>query len=117
MKLTERKDFTRLSEAYKRFESLPLAERQEPEPEPVQDPRDPWLNGKEIAVRLTRFLIVCMRTFGGKAVDLVFATELFALNVHNANDLPLTPAARDAARKAAYDYYVASLPHVPEKNE
>jgi hypothetical protein len=60
------------------------------------------------------FLLMCMER-NARPETMLYAAELFVLNVVNAEDCPLPPAQRTAARKRAYDYYVASLPKIPSR--
>lgn len=74
---------------------------------------DSFPNALEPTQRLVKFFSLLCHDFklGPKAG--VFMMELASLNVLNAEDIPLTAAEIEAARKAAFEYYAqvrAALP-------
>ena len=106
------RDFERLQAVYDKLDQSALGERPDI-PKLRQATGDPDLDAKLIVQDLMQFfLLMCMERSASPAT-MLYAAELFALNVTNAEDCPLPPAQRNAARKRAYDYYVSSLPKVP----
>lgn len=101
-----------LQKAYDKVASVVGLGRGE-DPEDVvaqQSRRDPWAWGIFASMRFTGFLKLLNRE--NAAVDvrqLIFALELTALNWYNAVGMPITPDQIKAARKAAYDHYVANI--------
>jgi hypothetical protein len=115
-----RKDLDALETIYKRFETegvyeIPKSPAEPPLVPPSGYEEDPWYIGKEIAVRITRFVALCAPSFQATPDQIFFATELAALNVFNAQDAPIPEVRREAARQAAYDYYTQSLAKIPDK--
>lgn len=117
----------KLNELYEQLNGSTLAERTAERQE--RDPKDPfgftqerevaddYNAAKHVAVKLTRFFALCVQDHGLAPRAAMFAAELTSLNIFNAKDIPATPEEIDAARKAAYDYYVASRPLVPDPSK
>jgi hypothetical protein len=75
----------------------------------ARDPRrknDRWAVGKEVADRATRIFALVVAELMGSPEQFVFGVELAALNVFNADNIPLTPEQIKEARDAAFEYYV-----------
>lgn len=113
-----------LNELYDKLNGSTLAERTAERAE--RDPSDPfgftqqrdltddYNVAKRVAERLTKFFALCVQDFGLSPRAAMFAAELTSLNIFNAKDVPASAEEIDAARKAAYDYYVASRPAIPD---
>lgn len=107
------RDPEKLKAVYEQLGQLPATEAVAQPPPKARNAADRWADAKEVVQPLMRmFLLKCSELALGPE-DIVFAAELFALNVLNAVDYPGTPAAKAAAIKAADDYFAASLPKVP----
>lgn len=114
----------KLNQLYEQLSASPLAERSDDGGE--RSDKDPFglkeersdtsdrTVACEVAQRLTKFFALCVHDFRLSPDAAMFAAELTALNIFNAKDVPLTAEQIDAARKAAYTYYVESLPNIPE---
>lgn len=112
-----------LNELYEKLNGSTLAERTEVRAE--RDPKDPFGLGSEqvrtddydvakaVAVRLTKFFALCVQDFALSPGAAMFAAELASLNIFNAEDVPASAEEIDAARKAAYDYYVKARAALP----
>jgi len=112
-----------LSELYDKLNGSTLAERTEVRAE--RDPKDPFgLSGdqprtddyevaKKVAARLTKFFALCVQDFALTPRAAMFAAELAALNIFNAEDVPATAEEIEDARKSAYDYYVKARAALP----
>lgn len=104
-----------LERLYRRFEtSEKLAPIAAPAPREEVDVADPWYHAKRASENMTKFVKLAAETFRLSPEKIFFAVELSSLVVFNALDRRVPNAVRDAARKAAYDYYVESLPKVPD---
>lgn len=112
-----------LAARYKELEGRPavLGRDDDGEGRPTSDPfgfgerrgpptSDPWARGKVAADKLLNCLNLLIAEQGLSPDEAMFAQELASLNVLNAPDTPLTPERKVAARKAAYDYYMANRP-------
>lgn len=114
----------KLNELYEQLNGSTLAERTAERAE--RDPKDPFgfkqdrevtedfNEAKRVTEKLTRYFALCVQDHGLSPRAAMFAAELTSLNIFNAKDIPATPEEIDAARKAAYDYYVAARPLVPD---
>lgn len=114
----------KLNELYEQLNGSTLAERTAERQE--RDPKDPfgftqerevaddYNAAKHVAVKLTRFFALCVQDHGLSPRAAMFAAELTALNIVNADDIPDSPEALEAARKAAYDYYIAGRAQLPD---
>lgn len=107
------RDFEKLAAVYESLGSTKLGERPDT-PRLRQTSGDPFQDAKVLVQDLMQFFMLLGMEFSASPETLIYATELFALNVINAKDCPLPKARRDAVRKAAFDYYVESLPKVPD---
>lgn len=77
-------------------------------------PTDNFQAALDPTQRLVRFFsLLCHESNLGPKAG-VFMMELAALNVLNANDVPLTPEEIATTRQAAYDYYVKVRAALPE---
>lgn len=111
-----------LARLYDRMNSSAVSQRVDAQ---ERDPKDPFgLNdvrelrddldaGKQAAERFTKFFALLVQDFSLAPRAAIFAAELTCLNIFNADDVPLSTEELDAARKAAYDYYVASRAKIP----
>lgn len=117
-----------LAKTYEKIENVPawVTRPEEAEERPVNDPfglkgkkkapgADSYLEGKEAAVRMTKFVALCAAELGLEPEQTIFAVELTALNTLNAKDCPVSAAKIDQIRNAAFKYYQESLPKIPEK--
>lgn len=114
----------KLNELYEQLNGSTLAERTAERDE--RDPKDPFgfdrdrdltddfAAARHVTVKLVKFFALCVQDHALSPRAAMYAVELMCLNVFNAKDTPATPEEIDSARKAAYDYFVASLPHVPD---
>ena len=75
---------------------------------------DAFADGKEAAVRLTKFVAYCALELELAAEQTIFAVELTALNTLNAKDCPVRAERVEQIREAAYKYYKASLSKIPD---
>lgn len=107
------RDPERLKEVYEQLGQLPATEEAAAPRPRARSTADPWADAKEVVQPLMRMFLLKCSELSLSPDDIVFAAELFALNVLNAVDYPGTPAAKAAAIRAADDYYAASLPKVP----
>jgi hypothetical protein len=104
-----------LENLYRRFEtSEKLAPLAAPEPKEEVNAADPWFHAKKASENMTKFVKLAAEVFRLSPEKIFFAVELSSLVVFNALDRRVSNTVRDAARKAAYDYYVESLPKVPD---
>jgi hypothetical protein len=78
------------------------------------DPTDPFEEAKRGCIDVVRFymLVSAERRLGTEGM--IFLAELVALNILNAQNIPIPPAQVEAARKKAYDYYQESLAKIPD---
>lgn len=114
----------KLNELYEQLSGSTLAERTAERDE--RDPKDPfgftedrdladdYNAAKHVAVKLTKFFALCVQDHALSPRAAMFAAELMSLNIFNAKDIPASAGEIDAARKAAYDYFVTSRPLVPD---
>ena len=91
----------------KEFEQEPVAEERT-----TEDPfgfKKPSVPSEKLpmegAVRIVKFTMLLVKTFGMTPEQLIFAFELAACNIYNADDLPISSEKRDEIRKKAYEYY------------
>ena len=116
-----------VAKVYEKLENVPAwaAQAASGEERPASDPlglnakkkkvsSEPFAEGKEAAVRLTKFVALCASELELEAEDTIFAVELTALNTLNAKDCPLKAARIDQIREAAFKYYQSSLGKIPE---
>lgn len=75
---------------------------------------DPFLEGKEAATRLTRFIALCAAEMALAPEQTIFAVELAALNTLNAQDCPVPAQELQRVRNEAFKYYEASLSKIPD---
>lgn len=108
------RDFERLQAVYEQLDKSKMAERTNA-PQLRQSTGDPYQDAKLLVQDLMPFFMLLGMEFGASPETLIYAVELFSLNVINAKDCPLPKGKRDAVRKLAFDYYVASLPKIPDK--
>lgn len=114
-----------LAKTYERIENIPAWSQKTTEPE--RDVKDPlgltakrpkpagtFDEGKEAAVRITKFIALVASEMELDPEQTIFGVELAALNTLNAQDCPVPQAKIAEVRKAAYEYYVASLKHLPD---
>lgn len=114
-----------LAKTYEKLEgSAAWATRpEEPEERSVKDPlglgakkkpsADPFSEGKEAAVRITKFIALCASEMQLAPEQTLFAVELSALNTLNARDCPVKQARINEIREMAFKYYAQSLPKIP----
>lgn len=108
------RDFEHLQQVYDRLDQSPMASRPDI-PRLRETTGDADLDAKLIVQDLMQFfLLVCMER-NARPEIMLYAAELFSLNVVNAEDCPLPLPQRNAVRKRAYDYYVTSLPKIPSR--
>jgi hypothetical protein len=74
---------------------------------------DPFGEGKEAAVRVTRFIALCASEMQLAPEQTIFAVELAALNTLNARDCPVKQDRINEIREMAFKYYAQSLPKIP----
>jgi len=70
---------------------------------------NPWGEAQLAAEKLVRFFKMVVFDHGLTDEEIVYAAELFALNVLNADDCPLSGTAKDRATSLADAYYKAAL--------
>lgn len=117
-----------LAKTYEKIENVPAwsTRPEESDERPVNDPfglkakkkiagADPYAEGKEAAVRMTKFVALCAAELGLEPDQTIFAVELTALNTLNARDCPVSSAKIDQIRNAAFNYYQESLSKIPDK--
>lgn len=68
-----------------------------------------WGHACEVVERQLAFFKLCSGEYKLSPEEMIFANELFSLNVLNTDDCPLSSVKVEAARKAAYDYYKAGV--------
>ena len=107
------RDPDRLKEVYAALESLPATEAPPEAPKAKRSGADPWAGAKEVVQPLMKMFLLKAAELSLGPKDLVYAAELFALNVLNAVDYPGPPEERRDAIQAADKYYTESLPKVP----
>jgi len=108
------------------YEKIPQGVAERTERSDVRDPEDPFgfkqapapktdniEAAKIVAEKLTKFFQLLIEEFRLTPGAAMFAAELYALNVFNAEDVPLTPQERDAARERAFKHYEAARAMVP----
>ncbi len=86
-------------------------------PRPKRTAQDPYVVAKFVAEKMRRWFEDCMIDEGivshgpihgvSAAMEVVFAVELFGLNILNADNIPATPEQVSAAREAAFNYFAA----------
>jgi hypothetical protein len=114
-----------LAKTYEKIENVPAwAARPEAEERSVKDPlglgkkkkapADPYADGKEAAVRITKFIALCARELELSPEQTIFAVELTALNTINAQDCPLKADKINEVRDAAFSYYESALKKIPD---
>jgi hypothetical protein len=114
-----------LAKTYEKIENVPAwTARPEAEERSVDDPlglkkkkkasADVYADGKEAAVRITKFIALCARELELSPEQTIFAVELTALNTINAKDCPLESNKISEVRDAAYEYYVAAIKKIPD---
>jgi hypothetical protein len=120
----QNREADKLNELYEQLNGSTFAERTAERVE--RDPNDPFgFNepyeltddydvAKHVAVKLTKFFALCVQDYRLSPRAAMFAAELMALNIFNAKDIPASAEEINDARKAAYEYFVASLPLVPD---
>lgn len=106
------RDVEQLQSVYDKLDQTPLGERPEP-PRLRSSTGDPNLDAKHIVQDLMRFFMLMCMERNASPETMLYATELFSLNVINAQDCPLSQDQRDAVRQRAFDYYASSLPKLP----
>ena len=111
-----------IAEMYERLEKHPAttATTEGPERKPgdpfglSEEPRDEIEIARENAVRLVKFMMLLASQDRMSPRGVLYMTELFALNVMNAQDMPLSPKEAEKVRKAAFEYYSTSLKKIPD---
>lgn len=114
-----------LAKTYEKIENVPAwVTRVETEERSIKDPfglnkkkkdvADPFAEGKEAAVRITKFIALCARELELSPEQTLFAVELTALNTINAKDCPLESGKINEVRDAAFAYYSAALKKIPD---
>lgn len=114
-----------LAKTYEKIENVPAwAARPEAEERSVKDPlglskkkkapTDPYADGKEAAVRITKFIALCARELELSPEQTIFAVELTALNTINAKDCPLEAGKISEVRDEAFAYYESALKKIPD---
>jgi hypothetical protein len=114
-----------LAKTYEKIENIPAwAARPEAEERSIKDPlglnkkkktpADPFADGKEAAVRITKFIALCARELELSPEQTIFAVELTALNTINAQDCPLKTEQINQARAQAFSYYESALKKIPD---
>jgi hypothetical protein len=104
-----------LVDLYKGVEKMPFADAEAAEERPLsdpfgfaekrQEPRAPREAAREATDRLLRFFHLVRGEYVLTPKDTLFAAELFALNVLNATDIPLSQEEIATERKDAYEFY------------
>lgn len=107
------RDFEKLVGIYDHLDKTKLADRSDT-PKLRQSTGDPDQDAKLLVQDLMPFFMLLGMEFGASPETLIYAAELFALNVVNAKDCPLDKAMRNQVRKRAFDYYAASLEQIPD---
>jgi hypothetical protein len=115
-----------LAKTYEKIENVPAwaARVSEDSERPTNDPfgmrkkkkgelADPYEDGKEAAMRLTKFVALCASELELAPEQTIFAVELTALNVLNAEDCPISQEQRQRVREAAFKYYAQAVPRLP----
>ena len=116
-----------VAKVYEKLENVPAwaAQAASGEERPVSDPLglrskkkkapiEPFSEGKEAAVRLTKFVALCASELELEPEDTIFAVELTALNTINAKDCPLSAVRIDQIRESAFKYYQGSIGKIPD---
>lgn len=75
---------------------------------------DRFADGKEAAMRITKFIALCASEMGLEPEQTIFAVELAALNTLNAQDCPVAAGEIEKIRNEAFRYYEQALPKIPD---
>ena len=112
-----------LVKLYENISASPIAEAlASGEERPAKDPfglnnapalTDDYEAGKAGAVRFTKFFALLVQDFTLAPKVALFMAELTFLNIFNSDNIPLSEADIEDARKAAFKYYSESLSKVP----
>ena len=74
-----------------------------------KSPAKRWSHALEVVERQLAFFKLCSGEYKLSPEEMIFATELFSINVLNTDDCPLSAVKVEAARKAAFEYYKAGV--------
>lgn len=109
----------RREDAYKRasmnnmYDPKPLKEADRTDPlgvtKTVNKTADPYEPAKEATVRWVKFFRLLAEEFRLTPEQMLFAAELGALNILNAEDCPIKGSAKSKVRDEAFEYYRKSL--------
>lgn len=114
-----------LAKTYEKIENVPAwsGRTEAKEERSVGDPlglsakkkptADTYAEGKEAAVRITRFIALCASEMQLAPEQTLFGVELAALNTLNARDCPVKQDRINEIREAAFKYYSQSLSKIP----
>lgn len=103
--------FIEMAETNSAYDAKPVKTRSDKDPMGLKEPPPVGYEvSQEAAERLVNFwrLLVAERRLD--ANQAIYLIELTALNILNADDIPLSPEALKSVRQDAYEYYVKSRP-------
>lgn len=103
--------FIEMAETNSAYDAKPVKTRSDKDPMGLKEPPPVgYAVSQEAAERLVNFwrLLVAERRFDAKQA--IYMIELAALNILNADDVPLSPEELKNVRQEAYEYYVANRP-------
>ena len=109
-----KRDFEQLQSLYDKIDQTAFGDRPDI-PSLRTSTGDADLDAKYMVQDMMAFFLLRSMEVKAAPETMLFATELFALNVFNAKDCPLPMNKRNEVRERAYKYYSENLVKVPDK--